>query len=421
MDYQNKRLKAAAPHQNAIWEQGVNELNVIRREGKYITLVDGRRLTEFVSCSYLGLDQRDELREAAHATIEQFGVQVSVARTRIRASIFGDLDDLLEQVFDGRKTVTFISVSAVHMGLLPILASGELPGYKIAEGGPAFIMDKSAHASLQALRGIMEQFGPLERVDFQNFAEVDSIARAFAKAGKTIITISDSVGSMGGAVDIQAISNLVDELAGFAYLDDAHGTTVFGKRGQGFVFERLGQLSDRIILVGSLSKAFGATGGFLALSNAKAADFIKRYAIPYAFGGPPSMPGVGAAVASAKLHLNGTVDALQAQLRENTALFDSLLNRKCINLGSTMPIRGILIYDEFEAIRATRTLHEKGYAVTAAMYPTVALGRAMLRVAISASHTSDDVRGIVEAINQNLEIPRVASDTSIPPNFAFQL
>src|SRR5689334_4959406 len=115
MNYQNKRLKAAAPHQNAIWEQGVNELNVIRREGKYITLVDGRRLTEFVSCSYLGLDQRDELREAAHAAIEQFGVQVSVARTRIRASIFGDLDDLLEQVFDGRKTVTFISVSAVHM------------------------------------------------------------------------------------------------------------------------------------------------------------------------------------------------------------------------------------------------------------------------------------------------------------------
>lgn len=400
MNYLAKRLAVSRPHQDAIWDQGVNELDIVAIDGKRLKLADGRELTEFLSCSYLGLDQRPELREGAHTAIDRFGVQMSAARTRVRASLFRELDELLASINDGWSPVTFNSVSAAHLATIPMLAAGQLPGYPVAPSGPAFVMDKAAHASLQSLRGIMEQFGNVARVDFHDLQSFAAICHELSSSGRTVIALCDSVGSMGGTVDIPALTAVIDGVGGFGYFDDAHGTSVFGRTGEGFVLASAeGRLSSRAIWTGSLSKAFGATGGFVALANGDAAAFLKRYSVPYAFGGPPSLPAIGSAVASAHLHLDGTVLALQGRLRENTALLDGLLIPRSVNSGSTSPIRGILMDDEFAAIAAAKTLHEHGYAVTAAMYPTVELGRAIIRVAVSASHSDDDIRGVVDVIN----------------------
>jgi 7-keto-8-aminopelargonate synthetase-like enzyme len=385
----------------------VNELDVVSVNGKELTLVDGRKLTEFVSCSYLGLDQRAELREAAHAVIDRFGVQMSAARTRVRPSIFHELEALLGTVCGGRTVVTFNSVSATHLGVLPLLASGELPGHPIASSGPAFIVDRSAHASLQALRGVLAPFGPVERLDFDNLEGVRSAARDAAGSGRTAMLICDSVGSMGGTADLHALVELAEEVAGCAYFDDAHGTSAFGSLGEGSVL-RVPEMvhHGRVIVVGSLSKAFGATGGFVAFADRRAASLVKRYAVPYAFGGPPSLPAIGAAVASARLHLDGTVAALQQVLRQRTRRFDELLARRSINAGTSSPIRCITIGDEFAAVEAAEALQEHGFAATAATYPTVAMGGAVLRLGFSASHTESEVRGIAETINAVLEDER---------------
>jgi 7-keto-8-aminopelargonate synthetase-like enzyme len=400
MNYLARRLEASREHQEAIWDQGVNELDVVSVDGKQLTLADGRVVTEFMSCSYLGLDQRSELREAAYDTIDRYGVQMSAARTRMRASPFRELDELLTMINDEWNPVTFNSVSAAHFATLSILSSGELPGYPLEPNGPAFVVDQSAHASMQSLRGIMDQFGNTVRVDFQDIDKVTEVSRDISKSGRTVIAICDSVGSMGGNVDVPKLTTAVESVGGVTYLDDAHGTSIFGRRGEGFVLSSTdGKLPSSTIWTGSLSKAFGATGGFVALSNLDAASFLKKYSVPYAFGGPPSLPAIGAAVASAKLHLDGTVLTLQDQLHENTALIDDLLTTPSINKGSDSPIRGVMIGDELAAIGAAKILHEHDFAVTAAMYPTVKLGKAMIRLAVSASHTSDDIRGIAEVIN----------------------
>lgn len=400
MNYLARRLEASREHQDAIWNEGLNELDVVQVDGKQLTLADGRQMTEFMSCSYLGLDQRPELREAAHATIDSLGVQMSAARTRMRAAPFRELDELLTEINDGWSPATFNSVSAVHQATIPILAAGELPGYPIAQNGPAFVLDQSAHASLQSMRGTMEQFGKVVRVDFQDPEALTKASRDLSSNGQTVIALCDSVGSMGGSVDVGALTSTIEGVGGYTYLDDAHGTSIFGDRGEGFVLASTdGQLSNRTIWTGSLSKAFGATGGFAALSNSDAASFLKRYSVPYAFGGPPSLPAVGAAVASAHLHLDGTVRKLQDQLHENTALLDDQLTCPTINAGSASPIRGVMIGDEFAAIRAAKTLHEHNYAVTTAMYPTVKMGQAIIRLAISATHSGDDIRGIAEVLN----------------------
>jgi 7-keto-8-aminopelargonate synthetase-like enzyme len=400
MNYLSNRLEASREHQDAIWDQGVNELDVVEVDGKQLTLADGREMTEFMSCSYLGLDQRPELRDAAHDAIDRFGVQMSAARTRMRAAPFRELDGLLTEINGGWNPVTFNSVSAAHMATIPLLAAGELPGYPIAPGGPAFVMDRSAHASLQSLRGIMDQFGDTVRADFQDLESVAAICHKLSSLGRTVIALSDSVGSMGGTVEVPTLTATVENAGGFTYLDDAHGTSIFGDVGEGFVLASAeGHLSDRTIWTGSLSKAFGATGGFVSLANADAASFLKRYSMPYAFGGPPSLPAVGSAVASAHLHLDGTVRKLQGQLHENAVLLDDSLSSPSINAGSASPIRGIVIGEESAAITAAKTLHEHGYAATAAMYPTVKLGQAMIRLAVSASHSGDDIRGVAEVLN----------------------
>lgn len=401
MNYLTRRVEAAREHQDAIWDQGLNELDVVSVDGKRLTLADGRELTEFMSCSYLGLDQRPELRDAAHDTIDRFGVQMSAARTRMRAAPLRELDELLTTINDGWSPVTFNAVSAAHLATIPVLASGELPGYPIAPGGPAFVVDKSAHASLQGLRGIMDQFGTTVRTDFQDLEGVKAVGHDLAKSGRTVIALSDSVGSMGGTVDVTGLTKTIDSLGGYTYLDDAHGTSIFGRTGEGFVLASTeGDLSNRTIWTGSLSKAFGATGGFVSLASPDATAFLKRYSMPYAFGGPPSLPAIGSAVASARLHLDGTVYALQGQLRENTALFDDLLTSPSINTGSASPIRGIVMGKESVAINAARTLQEHGYAATTAMYPTVKLGQAMIRLAISASHSNEDIHGITKVLNE---------------------
>lgn len=400
MNYLAKRFEASQKHQDAIWARGINELNVVKVDGKQIVLSDDRVMTEFMSCSYLGLDQRSELRAAAHATIDDLGVQMSAARTRMQAALFLELDELLTLINDGWSPVTFNSVSAAHMATIPVLASGKLPGYTIGPGGPVFIIDQSAHASLQAMRGIMEQFGKTVRVDFQELDSVAAACKEHSKDGQTVITLCDSIGSMGGSVDINAITALVDAVGGVAYFDDAHGTSIFGEKGEGFVLSSAkGSLPSRTIWTGSLSKAFGGTGGFVSLASVDATSFIKRYSMPYAFGGPPSLPAVGATVASAHLHLGGVVRTLQAALHKNVALFDSALTVESINAGTTSPIRGITIHDELFAITVSELLQKRGYAVTTAMYPTVKLGEAMIRVAISASHSEKDIRGLAEAIN----------------------
>lgn len=399
-NYVSRRLRVSTPHQDAIWEQGVNELNVVAVDGKRIRLADGRELVEFMSCSYLGLDQRLELRQAAHAAIDSFGVQVSTARTRMRASYFGELEELLTSINHGWRAVTFGSVSAAHLAAVPILAAGELKGYPLNRGGAAFVLDRSAHASLQSLRGIMEQFGPVVRADFSDGDLLASLCREIAASGRTVIAMCDSVGSMGGTTNVSAVSAIMAEVDGIAYFDDAHGTSVFGSKGQGYVLAGMnGTLPHRTIWTGSLSKAFGATGGFVAVANDADASFLKRYAIPYAFGGPPSLPGVAAAVASARLHLDGTVERLQVDMRANLVVFDQLMTHNTINAGSSSPIRGVLVGEEFAAIAAAEAVQAHGYAVTTAMYPTVALGQAMIRMAVSASHTKDDIGGLAEAVD----------------------
>ena len=391
-NWQAKKIEAAKHYQDLIGRAGINNLQFVSREGKTITLMDGREVREFVSCSYLGLEIHPRLVRAAKEALDIYGAQFAAARTRIRPVLHDELECALSNIFGGTYITTFNAVTSCHLAVFPLLACGRLPGFKFKRE-PIFLLDRTAHASIQLNRGLLEQFGRVVRTDCRDLNLLEDVITSARRENRQPIVISDSVGSMGGLFPVREILRLTAEYGAYAYFDDAHGTSVFSKNGCGYVLDETmdGALPANAILVGSLSKAFGAHGGFVATSGRDTSEFIRRYGSTFVFGGPPSLPGLASCMASGSLHADGSVRNLQNKLYGNLLFFDKLFVGT-INHGTQSPIRGIMIGDEDRAIEIATRLLACGFAVTTAIFPTVAKGKAILRRAISSLHDHDNMR-----------------------------
>ncbi|MBJ9739919.1 aminotransferase class I/II-fold pyridoxal phosphate-dependent enzyme [Acinetobacter oleivorans] len=395
----SNRINLSSFHQEQIWTQGISDLTISSRtNGRGIISSVGQEYIDFMSCSYLGLELHPALRNAIKDSVDKFGVQYAAARTRAKCDIFDELETKLNIIFMDSYSVIFNSVGAAHLAVLPVLGSGELPGYKINKKGVQWIVDKTTHASVQILRGILEQFGSLERISFSDLDQLYSSLKKCKESGKTPILISDSLGSMGGSNDVCTLARLAKEYDGYYYVDDAHGTSIVGEHGCGYTLHQLGEFSENLILLSSLSKAFGSHGGSASFSNPHAVSFIKKYALNYIFSGPPSLPGIAACVASADIHLSSEINELQHKLMQNIKYFDkTVLN---IDVKEKLsPIRTIHIGCENKAIMTASFLKTNGFLATAAMYPTVPKSESIIRVAISAAHSKNDLKRFTALVN----------------------
>ncbi len=400
MNWLQKRITNSKDVQEKIYESGINKLEVISRNNKQVMLKNSKEpKVEFMSCSYLGLECDERLATASKDAIDKFGVQFSAARTRINPELSYECDNLLSEVFTA-PTVTFVTCGLVHLAVLPLLGSKELPNFPIKEQGIYWIMDKSSHASIQILRALMGQFGEVERVDFKDLDQIHNAFETALMKGLTPITVSDGIGSMGGNAPVKDLIHLAKGYNGYCYIDDAHGTSILGKNGGGFVIDELdNRFNERLLLVSSLAKAFGATGGSISVFHKETAEFISRYANPYIFGGPLSLPSVAAIIESCKIHLSDEIYDLQQKLYDNIKFFDAFeLPFTILNKNQLIPIRGIQVNDEDLAIRLGKYLFDNGYVLTCATFPTVAQGKAMLRLAISALHTKQQIEQLVQLV-----------------------
>ena len=387
----------------------VNELIFTSKKDKVITLVDGTTLIEFVSCSYLGLDTHPKILNAIKKNIDSYGVTFASARTRIRADSYEILDALLKKIFCDAAPTLFPSVHMVHLGFFPLLGSGEIPSFRAGRNGFNFILDKSSHSSIQINRALLNQFGSVTVLNFNEHEQLKTLAELSYQSKKSPVFIADSIGSMGGITPIHYLLHLADKYNGYVYLDDAHGTSIFGTNGCGCVLDQLqGRFHPRMGIAASLSKAFGtAGGGVLVLPTEDDSNMVKRFSPTYIFGGPIALPIIHASIASAEIHLSEELAQLQDKLQKNIKHFDLLITGNMINKGSKFPIRGLFIGDEIKAIQVAKNLKDRGFAVTTAMYPTVAKKSAILRIALSAMHTTSQIKKLCNEINylSELETP----------------
>jgi len=393
------RVSKTSDSLDRAFEEGLTGHVITARDGKQVTLTDGSEAVEFVSCSYLGLESHPDLIAAATEAMHRFGLHFSTSRNRGRPPYLGELEALLSVMYDGAQVAAFTSVSNVHLGLLPLLGVGALPSYPVADAGVAFLVEKTAHASIQVIRGVLEQIGPTRRFDMADPAALPAAVREVAATGRTPIVLVDGVGSMGGLIDVASMLATLEPFGGHLYVDDAHGVSIDGPLGAGYAFEALGgTLPPHVVLAGSLSKAFGGAGGFAVVPSQEDMLILRKFANPLVFGHSIMLPMLAANVAAARLHVDGQVAELQRRLWRNAAEFDRLTGGTLVNAGLRSPVRGAQFDTEDEAFAAARRLKQAGVLILPAFYPTVARGTGLMRFAVSALHRQHDLETAARAL-----------------------
>jgi len=382
------------------YAEGITGFTVAGREGKSITLEEGGTFTEFVSCSYLGLETHPALIEAAQQALVTTGLHLSSSRSAMRPVYLPQLESLLSDIYKGCGVSVFTSTSSVHLGVLPLLGSNSLKGYPIRKR-VHWLMDKTAHASMQVLRGILQQFGEVSRVQSTDPESMSTALKSCAERQETPILLIDGIGSMSGMVPIAKLSSQLEQAGGYVYVDDAHGISITGRHGAGYALSAVdNQLPPNMVLAGSLSKAFGGAGGFVVVSDPRDIQPIQTLANPLVFGHSIMVPMLAANVAAAKIHLSNEIDILQNRLWDNVGLFDLLTHNRLLNAGVQSPVRGAFFETEENALQASRILRANSILMFPVFYPIIAKGKAMLRFAFSASHTEHDIRQLADSLSE---------------------
>ena len=366
-----------------------------RLDGRTIR-VHGRDLLAFASCSYLGLEMDRRVKQGAIDAIDRYGTQFSSSRIYVSAPQYAELEAQLSAIFDAH-VIAAPSTTLAHLAAIPTLVDER----------DAVIIDHQAHHSIQIACNQARVLGA--SVELLRHSRMDLLEQRLRELGprnRHIWYMVDGVYSMYG--DLAPFSELEQLLDRFEqlhlYVDDAHGMSWCGKNGRGMTLDRM-SLHPRMVLATSLNKSFAAAGAALVFPDDEQRRKIRTCGGPLLFSGPIQPPMLGAALASAKIHLSDEIQDLQQSLRERI-LFCSRQLEGCsfpvLSSGQT-PIFFVGVGTTRTAQQLTARLFEQGFYVNCGQFPAVPMRGAGLRFGLSLHHTEDDVRRLVDAIESNYE------------------
>ena len=353
-------------------------LRILDGEQKAHTSFDHRSVVNLSSNNYLGLTTHPRLRDRALKAIEEFGVGSGSVRTIAGTmEIHMELERRLAEFKKVEAVVVFQSGFAANAGTVSAVLNKE----------DVVISDELNHASIidgcRLSRATIKVF-PHKDVD----AARKVIRDLPAQQRKLLIT--DGVFSMDGDLGpLPDLCALAEETGCIMMVDDAHASGVFGKNGRGTV-DHFG-MHDRVdIQVGTLSKAMGALGGYVA-GNRNLVEFLYHRARPFLFS--TSHPPAVAAACIAALDVLMEEPQIIDQLWDNTRFFKAGLERLGFDTGlSESPITPVIAGDSSKANALSDRLFQEGVFAQAIAFPTVARDKARVRTIVTATHTREDLQ-----------------------------
>ncbi|MEM9594034.1 MAG: aminotransferase class I/II-fold pyridoxal phosphate-dependent enzyme, partial [Acidobacteriota bacterium] len=352
-------------------------------EGNRLAL-HGRELTTFGSYSYLGLEQHPDLKAGAIEATERYGTQFGHSRAYISLSLYGELEDLLGEMF-GADVLVAPSTTLAHQAVLPVLVDDD----------DVILMDQQVHASVQTTVKMVRDRGvAVELVRHNRLDRLEARINALKNRCRRIWYMPDGVYSMYGDVaPLRGLSELMDRHGQFhLYVDDAHGMSWIGRNGTGYALSQI-DLHPQMILVTSLNKAFAAAGGAIVLPQAEWARKIRTCGGTLIFSTPIQPPMLGAGVASARLHLTEEITRLQRRLQRRVKLFQSRVR----DLGlleishSPSPIFYIPTSLPKVSYNLVQRMMGEGYHMSPALFPAVSMVRSGIRVCVNVNHREADI------------------------------
>ncbi len=346
-------------------------------------VVDGKRVLNMCANNYLGFANHPRLKEAATRAIEQYGVGPGAVRSIAGTmSLHLELEEKLARFKNVEAAISFQSGFVANQAVIPTLTGAE----------DVIFSDELNHASI--IDGCRLSKAKTVRYKHNDPADLDAKLREYNSARRKLI-ITDGVFSMDG--DIAPVDEIIKVAARHEALtmtDDAHGEGVLGEGGRG-VSHHFG-VHDKIdIEVGTMSKAFGVVGGYVA-GKARIVEYLRQRARPFLFSSAVTPPDVAACIAAVDILLES--DELVQKLWRNAELFRSKLTALGFDTGQTQtPITPVLIRDAAKAVAFSKALFENGIFAMAISFPTVPRGTERIRVMNSATHSEEDIRFAAEA------------------------
>ena len=369
---------------DALKEQKLfRRLRILEDEQKAHTTVDHKSVVNLSSNNYLGLTTHPRLREKALKAIEQYGVGTGSVRTIAGTmDIHMELERRLAEFKKVEKVVVFQSGFAANAGTVSAILTKE----------DVVISDELNHASI--IDGCRLSRATIKVFPHKDVAAARRIINDLPASQRKLL-ITDGVFSMDGDLGpLPALCDLAEETGCIMMVDDAHASGVFGKNGRGTV-DHFGMHGRVDIQVGTLSKAMGALGGYVA-GSADLIDFLHHRARPFLFSTshPPSV----VLACMAALDVLMEEPEIIERLWDNTRFFKEGLHRLGFNTGlSESPITPVIAGEGAKAMLLSDKLFERGVFAQGIAFPTVAKDKARVRTIVTATHTREDLQYALDA------------------------
>jgi glycine C-acetyltransferase len=373
-----KNLKEAGTFRKLATLQGANGP---------VVMLDGKKVINMSSNNYLGLSNNEEMKKAAIDAINEYGVGSGAVRTIIgNMDIHEKLEEKLAEFKREEAVMVFQSGFNCNAGTIQA----------ITNKGDLIISDELNHASI--IDGVRLSRADKAVFKHSNMEDLERVLKEKREDYKNCLIITDGVFSMDGDLaKLPEMVELAEKYNCMTYVDDAHGSGVLGENGRGTIdhFNLHGRIDFSI---GTLSKAIGVIGGYVAGSKTMKEWLINR-GRPILFS--TSLPPAAIAAATKSVELLIESSEYTDRLWDNAKYFKENLGKLGFNTGkSETPITPVIIGDEAKSLEFSNKLFENGVFVSPIIFPTVAKGAGRVRCMISAAHSKEDLSIAVKAFEK---------------------
>jgi glycine C-acetyltransferase len=361
----------------------------------------GRSQISFSTNNYLGIATSPRMRSAAIRGIETYGVGNSDSRLlggNLR--LYGELERKIARSNGKSNAVLFATGYLANIGALSTLPRASRIarafGFTTSrEYTYAYFSDQFNHVSIR--EGML--LSGARRYRYRHL-DLDHLEKLLRRSNETIkIIVSDGVFSQDGDIaPLRDLLRLAERYDTLVYIDDAHGTGVLGTSGSG-ILEHFNVASDRVIYMGTLSKACGCIGGFIAANDL--ITEVLRMSSP-AYGFTATLPAGQAMLVSTAIDIVRDEPERRMRLWNNQRYFVKRMVDLNYRLVSTQtPIVPIWLGDEVKALQLALEVGKKGICVDPITFPAVPIKSARLRIQLNAGHSTADIDRLVETLKKN--------------------
>lgn len=368
----------------------LQEMEALKRDGLFITIrtlespqgawivVDGKKVLNLCSNNYLGFCNDPALKEAAKKAIDEYGVGPGAVRTIAGTmKLHLELERKLAEFKGTEAVVSFQSGFCANLATIPALVGRE----------DVIFSDELNHASI--IDGCRLSRAEIIRYAHCDVDDLKAKLQEHRHKYRRALIVTDGVFSMDGDIaPLPEIVKLAREYDAFVMVDDAHGEGVLGRGGRG-ITDHFGLHGEVDVEVGTLSKAFGVVGGYVA-GSVELCEYLRQKGRPFLFSSAVTPADVAACIAAVDIMLQS--EERVKKLWENTCYFQNGLKSLGFNIGKTQtPITPVILGEAPVAQQFSRRLFEEGVFVQAIGYPLVPRGAARVRVMISAVHSKENL------------------------------